>query len=428
MKTIHSPLGVVPPSRARRTKSTIAIVLCALLISTALHSQVIYSARSGNSLALFQENNGVITQMQTGFVEHNFPSISRDSRFVVFSTPDPVVPALQVPPSSDILIFDRATSTTRRVINTNTEIQGGRVLTYRPISAALSPNNSILAYGLELTERIGTASPSSGRALIVASAGNGVQISAPTNVPQGESTNGQFVGLSWDPSGNSFVTPYLGQGSGLPAIWRVSKTGQSQWQFTQQLTNSTFGGGQANIQIYPAISPSGAGLAFFNVFFADVFTGTQPAVATLWVGNSNGSGGFTQVANFNPGFYPAGLAWSRDGTRLVYSVAEQIQINGVGYTTLINPNNAAVRQVPTSGGVQPSPVPGIGNTAAIFPSVPTQALIPLANPNAILKTVLSKKIKKLKKKIKRAKKSGNSGKAKKLKKKFKKFKRRLKAL
>jgi hypothetical protein len=190
-----------------------------------------------------------------------------------------------------------------------------------------------------------------------------------------DSTGGEFLGISWDPGGNSFVTPALLQSAGAPlaAIFRVVRTQNGQWVFGNRLTTSGFNGqGGGNMQIYPAISPSGAGLAYFDVFFPDILTNSQAAIARLIVANSDGTGARV-VTTFNQGFYPAGLAWSRDGNQLVFSIAPQLNI-GTGFLTLINPDGAVVRSVSTSGGT-PSAIPGIGNSNAFFPSVPATPLL-----------------------------------------------------
>ncbi len=365
---------------------SVATALCLLaFFPQVLRSQVIFSAPTSSGLNLFQEENGVITQLNTGLNEHNFPSISLDSRFVTFSTPDPVVPALQVPPSSDIYSFDRLTATARKIIDTNTAVVNpSEVQIFRPLSSALSPNNQFLACGIELSRRSGNTPNGSGRYLTVVSAATGVPISNPTDARGGaasDDTNGEFLGISWDRAGTSFVTPALGNttpptGVGLPAIWRVTQNGAGQWNFTAQLSAPTYNPPQGSTQIYPAISPSGAGLAYFDIFFPDILTSSQPVTSRLIVANANGSNA-SIVQTFNPGFYPVGLAWSRDGTQLVFSIAQQIQFGSGGYSTLVDPSTAVIRQISTGGGV-PTAVPGIGT--ALFPSVPVVPLLPLFVP------------------------------------------------
>ena len=185
-------------------------------------------------------------------------------------------------------------------------------------------------------------------------------------------------GFPRDPSGASFVTPALGAtsprtGFGLPAIWRVAQNAAGGFEFSAQLSTPTYNSfsGAGTTQIYPAISPSGASLAYFDIFFPDLLFSFRPATARLIVASANGSNARI-VHTFDSGFYPAGLAWSRDGTQLVFSVARQIQLSG-GYTTLVDPSTAVISQIPAAGGT-PTAVPGISN--GLFPSVSAVALLP----------------------------------------------------
>ncbi len=368
----------------------VATLSLTLLAVSSAPAQVIFA-----NPGLFQEDNGVITQLNTGFSEHNFPSISRDSRFVLFASPDPVTPALQVPPSSDVYAFDRVLGRTRKIIDTTTAVQQpSEVQVFRPVSPAFSPNNQVLAYGLELSRRSGNSPNGTGRTLVVADANTGLLIDEPTS-PRGGAVDDtfalEFTGIAWDPSGNSFVTPTLvpaqsdGLAGNLHAIVRYTRDpATGRWPATAQLStprftyNNGLGGFRpsAQLQIFPAVSPSGAGLAYFDIAVPDALGGTQPATARLLVAGNNGAGA-TIVQQFNPGFFPVGLAWSRDGTRLVFSIAQQIQ-SGSGYFLLANPATAIIRQISTGGGAITA-VPGIDT--GYFPSVSTAPLLPLLTPD-----------------------------------------------
>lgn len=352
-------------------------------------TQVVYTQSTGNGgFALFQVENGNVVRLPTGFTEHNFPIVSRDSRFIVFSTPDPVVPALQVPPSSDVIIYDRVFNNSRRVINNNTTVQNpATVLSSRPLSAALSPNNRILAFGMEFTTRQGTANPSSGRNLIIANSANGVQIDTPRLSPLADSTGSEFVGISWDPSGTSFVTPMQVNGL-LTGIVRIAEVAPGDWQYVRHLSTPVNNFPAVNVQMYPALSPSGAGLAYFDVHFP----GVGSAVTTrLFVADAATGNGATVLATFNSGIYPAGLAWSRDGTHLIFSVAQQLQLFG-NFLTSIDPNNAGIGAIPSSGGPIVS-VNGIGDADAFFPSVPDVAFLPRDTARPFLKVKGKRRIK-----------------------------------
>ncbi len=373
-------------------KTILAILLPLVLVASSARAQVIFAAPANGGIGLFQQENGAVTPLDTGFSEHNFPSVSGNSQFVVFSSPDPVTPALQVPPSSDVYAFDRTTGRTRRIIDTNTTVVSpGEVQVFRPVSAAFSPDNTILAYGLELSRRSGNSPNGAGRVLIVASAATGAQINSPTDARGGAVSDDlrlEFVGLSWAASGTSFVTPVYvnavtqsGNPTQLPAIVRCTRNpADGLWSFTDILSTPFYNDGQfppsASLQIYPALSPSGAGLAYFDLFFPDVLGGSQPATARLIVANSNGANA-SIVRTFPAGQFPAGLTWSRDGLRLTYSIADQVR-SGTGFFAQADPSTAVIQEIPTNGGTATS-VAGVG--AGLFPSSPVVPLLPLFVPD-----------------------------------------------
>jgi hypothetical protein len=144
-------------------------------------------------------------------------------------------------------------------------------------------------------------------------------------------------------------------------------------QLSQPNTNASFG---SNCQLFPAFSPSGRGIAFFNVFSPQP-NNSQPSQASLIVANANGSGA-TTLATFNPGFYPLGVDWSADGSTLIFSIAQQPS-NGIIFSPRGDPNTAVIRQISSSGGAI-SQVPGL--TSGYLPSS-----FPLSLPPVDLATV-----------------------------------------
>jgi hypothetical protein len=334
-----------------------------------------FGGRTGSGL--FQLQNGAVASLSTGFPEHNFPSLSRDNRFVVFSSPDGVTAPLQVPPSSDIYVYDRATGTTRRIVDNNTIIfSPNEVDTATPVSAELSPNNQLLAYGVMITRRQGTANPRSTKELNIARASDGLILANPTALrgPVSDSLQAEFVGLSWDPGGNSFVTPsYIdtvsdnGTPIQLPAIVRFGRNADDSWSRTQILSgpryyNNTFPP-SAEIHMYPSISPSGAGLAYFVVFWPDVLGSSQGVISGVVLASSDGSNA-RLLTTFDQGVYPAGLNWSPDGTQLIVSVAPQANI-GSGFLPSAVLAQATLRTVATADGTVAAVA---GGAAGAFPS------------------------------------------------------------
>jgi hypothetical protein len=356
---------------------TLFILVFVAAIPSKASSQIIFAAEANfngrQGIGLFQSSGGVVTPIRTGFVEHNFPSVSRDNRFITFSSPDGVIPALQVPPSSDIYIHDRLTGVTTRSVDHTTDFSNlTSIAVFTPVSAELSPDNRFLAYGVSIALRVGGTAGSTTRELNIADPSTGVILSNPSfgRGPTPDSVQGEFIGLSWDPAGNSFVTPFyvtitsqLGTPVQLPAITRFTRNpANGNWAAEEVLSRPQYLNGnlsvppQAVTQIYPSISPSGNGLAYFELFWPDILFGTQAVVARLIVANADGSNP-RELRTFDQGTYPAGLGWSPDGTQLVISIADQMDI-GSGFLPSANAPSAVVRLVSTANGAM-SQLPGI---------------------------------------------------------------------
>ena len=335
------------------------VVLLALAPTTAF-SQIVFSSQLQNgSVAIFQQNqpSGPVTQIQTGFFDTNFASLSRTGQFITFSTPDPIEPGSQVLPSSDLYIHDRTSGVSNRILNQQTEFlpgpSGMEMFTFLPEINALSPNGSEVIYSNRITRHI---SPSNlqrtNNLTVVSTSGSGV----PVIVEEGSSTAfdfifAEFLGVSWTPDGNYFATPaYLQVPTNAgPVVGIVRYTRNESGQFVRSAALSSpqlFSSGlgfSANIQIFPSYSPSGAALAYFDVYFPDSALLRAQATTRLIVANADGSGAFVR-ATFEPGFFPVGVDWSSDGSQLVYSIAPQIQI-GEQFIAAGDPTEAFVRAV-----------------------------------------------------------------------------------
>lgn len=347
-----------------------------------------FGGRTGSGL--FQASGGAVTQLNTGFVEHNFPQVSRNGALIAFSSPDPVVPPLQVPPSSDIYVFERATGQTFRIVNHETLIfNPSEVNSFTPVSAAVSPDNQMLAYGVVLTRRQGTANPRATRELNIARLSDGVILANPTfgRGPVSDDFQSEFVGISWDPGGNSFVTPSyvtvtsaMGQPVQLPAIVRFGRTpGTQNWNIQAVLSTPQYLDNQfppaARTSLYPVLSPSGNALAYFQLFWPDAIGSSQGVIARVILANADGSNART-LFTFNQGLYPAGLSWSPNGTHLTVAYADQVS-SSIGFIPAADPAEAVIRQISTTNG-QMTPFPGVD--AGYFPSaIPSPSSGSLAN-------------------------------------------------
>ena len=342
-------------ARVSPNGSSVALALLCLLSAATAAADTVFSSANG----LVAETNGQLAQLVTGFSEHNFVTASDDSRFVVFSSPDPTTNN-GIIPSSDIYVFDRAVGQTRRIVDHNSSFDGFNTFQYVPTTAALSPDNGLLAYGVGLTTRQGQANPRRGVTLAVARASDGLILEHPAGlVPVSDDLAAAYVGLDWDPGGNSFVTTAYVPATlsvpapvvSLPAIVRFTRQGDAGWSLTPLTTPHYFNDRvppAARTYLYPALSPSGAGLAFFSLTWPDVLTGSQAVTATLVVSDAN----FTQATallTLPTGRYPTGLSWSRDGTQLFISHADQV-FSGTGWLPGGSLGTSVIRAVDTASG------------------------------------------------------------------------------
>lgn len=358
-----------------------------------LHAQLVFSAPStAGGLGLFEQRGARIVPLPTTQSEHYHPWISRNGRYISFSAPEPTAPGAN--PSSDLYVYDRSTAQTTRVINNETGPNGvGGSISARAISSAISPDATLMAYGV-VFQNSSAAGPA-GRALNVVNLSTGLAASNRLGLVETatDSLQAEFMGISWDPGGNSFVTPtyvllgFLGEfPQTLPAIVRWTRQGDGNWTpaqlSTPQFTNSGFG---AIFHIYPAISPSGAGLAYCSINSPDTVSGSTAAQVSIVRANADGSNPVV-LGTFTPSqpgesFYPAGLEWSADGSRLVFSICAQA-FTGTGWTTAANLASGQVYSIDSTTGQGFRAEPGLGG--GLFPSAGSTAFDPTRVPQLIL--------------------------------------------
>jgi hypothetical protein len=362
--------------------------LLLLAVTVSAFGQLVFSVpnqQSGGFRILQQPTaGGQVSQINVGLAEANYASLSRNGRFITFSSPDPTEPVSQILPSSDIYQFDRVTGQTRRVLNQQSMLllgPQGQIETFTEIPEfnALSPNGSLVAFSNRITRRTGTADPRRTNNLNLVD----VNVGIPVTVEEGNGQafdllSSEFIGISWAPDANSFLTSGyvfvngpIGQRP-VQGIVRFARNGSGQFvRVPGALSNPRYTtngvGFSAGIQIFPAISPSGSGLAYFDIEFPDSALLQAPATARLIVANADGSGATERVI-FNPGFYPLGLTWSADGNQLVFSIANQQQQGGF-FAAAGEPTTAAVRVAPSFGSTTtPTQLPGIDG--GFLPNLP----------------------------------------------------------
>jgi len=329
-------------------------------------AQLVFATDQG----LFERVNGQSVPIAEGLTPPQFPSLSRDGRFLTFSRPD--LTSFNGPnPSSDLVVLDRATQTQRTIIDHNTAQIGAD---FDPLSSRVSPSGQFIVYGLRIGPANGT-NLSSTTKIVVANFANGLEVSDPLDArnqqlgPTSDALSAEGRGISFFPGSDSFVTPVLkllvapgsaasDPGAVITRFDRDVNTGE--WfaaaeLSTAQIRGTSFAGNipldvEVTYQSYPAVSPSGTGLAYFDVFKPSRTSSLnpQPSVSRVILANSDGSDARI-LTSFNAGFLPTGLTWSTDGTALVVSISQQINL-GTGFLDLPNTGNSAVFSVSTSDG------------------------------------------------------------------------------
>ena len=334
-----------------------AVVLCVFGINNVAVGQsfiengIVFTTTQG----LFQRLNGQTVQISTAPTTAIFPSQSRNGRFLTFGRPD--LSTNGTNPSADLILLDAQTGQTRVFIDNDTNSLGAMV---SPLASQVSPNGQFIAYGIRIGPASGTDLGVSVN-LQVADINTGVAISNPFGIQQFSDPLGAgFQGISFLPNSDSFVTsvPFslTAPGSSFPAnssvIVRFDRNGAGDWAPAEALSTPT---AQTNdgitvtstYQTFPSISPSGARLAYFDVILPEQF-GSQPSTSRVILADSDGNNAQI-LTTFDAGFLPTGLTWAPDGSAVVVSISEQLNI-GTGFINLPNTSNSAIFTVSTANG------------------------------------------------------------------------------
>lgn len=346
-----------------------------------LWGQLLFTAGTDTNLGLFERINGQTFQINTGLSTHDFLGVSRDGRFATFSTPD-VPQGNGIIPSSDLYVYDRATRTTRRIVNNFSSFDGAFQTWNRVLSSKASPGGQVIAYGVAISRALGGTGAQTTNELNIVDAATGLLISNPTGArgPTSDAFAAEFRGISFSPDGQSFVTPvyrYIGIDDPfpieLPTIVRFTRDPNSgQWLLAANLSlpqwsrNPQTFLASASVHTFPSLSPNGQGLAYFSLFVPDASTGTAAWTSRVVVANADGSNA-RLLSSFPVGKVPTGLTWTTDGTALVVSVADQI-FSGTGFIPEPLRSTSSVFSVSTADGTT-NLIPELGNGGA--PSLPS---------------------------------------------------------
>lgn len=369
-------MPIHPLSLRRRVLPLFAAALTSASLAGHCLGQLIYSEilNNGSMRVMQRQANGQVTPINTGFGTTNFAGLSRDGRFLTFSVPDPQDPSGPVA-SSDLYLFDRGTNTPRRLLNQETDevapIQSVRQFgTYVPVASQLSPDGQNVVFTNQLTLRnIDRSNPRSSRNLNIQPTDG--RLGATIEAGSGDRFDllrSEFVGISFAPDGSFATSAYITVPSPIglrpaAAIVRYAPTGPGgSFQRVAALSTPTLSspgaGLSASIQAFPAFSPSGNGLAYFDLFYPDASLLSRPATARLIVANADGSGARV-VTQFSAGLFPVGLGWSPDGNSLVFSIGNQ-GFSGGSFGPFAVPETAVLRSVAIGGGT-PTQIPGVNN-------------------------------------------------------------------
>ena len=360
------------------SKSVAALALT-LVLNLAIASQSLAQGFLDDGLffttdpGLFERVNGQSVQIPTAPTTALFPNLSRDGRFLTYSRPD-LASNNGLFPSSDLVLLDRLTGQQSVFINNDTLNAGGDI---DPLSSQVSPNGQYVAFGIRIGPAAGQGNPAVD--LKIADFNTGLEISSPFgNTFLDDTLGAGFRGISFLPASDSFVTPapFVINFQGLPvnssAIFRFDRNNSGQWVAAQPLSMPTAQQGMgintsSTYHVYPAISPSGAGLAYFDVFQPTQF-GQQASTSRVILANSDGSNP-QLLTTFNPGFLPTGLTWAPDGSALVVSVSQQANL-GTGFLNIPLTSNSAIFTVSTANGTTSF----ISNlTNGFSPTLPSEA-------------------------------------------------------
>lgn len=333
-------------------------LLVLLAASVPAGAQVIFGSvvdsPDGPVHAVFQVNDGTVTQVKTGLPNNQYPSISRDGGQLVISSPDPQRP---FEASWDLFAFDRNTGQTRKLVDNETqELPDGSRHFASPQFSHTSADGQLVAF-VNLRSHTGPHGGSSTRFLEVVRSSDGAPVSlAEIGAPSGQTDfyQSEFLGVSWSPNAREFATPaYVPaneQGMVAAGIVVYGENQFGQFVRARQLTQpSVINMGTtivAHTHALPSFSPNGQLLAFFRITYINPLM-SEPAQAGLMVLDIGSGQPPVEVVTFQPGVFPAGVGWSQDGTQLVFAFGNQSQTGPVGqggsFQPLFVPETAELR-------------------------------------------------------------------------------------
>ncbi|HLR86726.1 MAG TPA: hypothetical protein VK064_02450 [Wenzhouxiangella sp.] len=357
-----------------RLLSGLFILLLATLLSPAA-AQTVFSAKASGPTGptgLFRADQGTVVPVNTGLPYNEFAFVGRDGRTVTLSSSDPAQPN---EPSTDLFLHDLVTGQTRKLHDNVTEpLPDGSYLFASPQFSRASDNGQRVAFVNLLASSNDQQQGGAYRQLLVLRGSDGFLLSSAEigNGSMYDFYNSEFVGISWVPGSDQFVTPaYVdvvdntGRPTAAAGLVMFARDSTGEYRRTGTLTQPQVFSDGLNVIVqthaWPSFSPDGSLLAFFRMTYPSAVM-DQPVETELLMIDASGSGWV--MASFNPGVIGMGVSWSANGQQLVFSVAEQSYSNGL-FPPTGEPHTAEVFTLDLSSN-EFGRVPGV--TSGFFPN------------------------------------------------------------
>src|SRR5690625_1929804 len=303
------------------------------------------------------------------------PSVERICLCRAGRAPCSPVPAQPNEPSTDLFLHDLVTGQTRKLHDNVTEpLPDGSYLFASPQFSRASDNGQRVAFVNLLASSNDQQQGGAYRQLLVLRGSDGFLLSSAEigNGSMYDFYNSEFVGISWVPGSDQFVTPaYVdvvdntGRPTAAAGLVMFARDSTGEYRRTGTLTLPQVFSDGLNVIVqthaWPSFSPDGSLLAFFRMTYPSAVM-DQPVETELLMIDASGSGWV--MASFNPGVIGMGVSWSANGQQLVFSVAEQSYSNGL-FPPTGEPHTAEVFTLDLSSN-EFGRVPGV--TSGFFPN------------------------------------------------------------
>lgn len=309
--------------------------------------------------------------------EPGFPAWSRDGRLLALSSPEPGRPSKQ---SRDLFVMDGTTGAITKISRFEDYADGNTFRKYLPTAHAFSPdgrrlaatvylNTSVVNSGITMTPQIylfDTSGLEPPVLLVAANLSDGLNLEG-FGCDWSSTNQIAWPGSCGSPSyyAGSFVT--LVNGTAIYILQPNVNAPQAR-QLTFPVVRTEGGGSyylkRAEVDYAPSFSPDGSKVAYVRVTrSAEPLQNTfPPDQCSIRVININGAGDH-EILHLNAGLWISQMAWSPDGSQLLFDMGPQTIINNIPYAQpvaqtveihTINMNTLVPSRVHTAPAVWPS--------------------------------------------------------------------------